>query len=261
MTIAVKPLVKERTPEQLESRRRRRQRRRWWRRQRSAPAKPHNNGAQMPRCLGSSRGKLHGSRPRNGSHESRKNNTGRISGPFVPMIKATIKEPAWIALSHGARSLYVALKCHYNSTIGNAVYRSARICAKEIGSNKDYVTRWFRELQFYGFIVMVSPGHLGVDGRGKAPHWRLTEEWYHDEPPTRDYQRWNGEKFHEQKSPKYYLRKKQNPVPQTGDGVSPKLGTVASLKLGTYSRNRRRLRPAKLLDPACDPLLGPVAVR
>jgi hypothetical protein len=158
---------------------------------------------------------------------------GRISGPFVPMLKATMKEPAWIALSHGARSLYVALKSRHNSKLGNAVYLSARVAAQEIGSNKDYVTRWFRELQYYGFIVMVSPGHLGVEGRGKAPHWRLTEEWYLGEPPTRDYQRWDGSSFQEQKSPQHYLSKKQNPVPQTGDRVSLKLGTVLSLKVGT----------------------------
>jgi hypothetical protein len=160
-------------------------------------------------------------------------NKGRIGGPFVPMLKSTMKEPAWIALSHGARSLYVALKSRYNSTLGNAVYLSVRTAAKEIGSNKNYLTRWFRELEYYGFIVMVSPGHLGVEGRGKAPHWRLTEEWYLGEPPTRDYQRWGGEKFHEQKSPRYYSRKKQNPVPQIGDSVSPKQGTVASPKKGT----------------------------
>jgi hypothetical protein len=163
-------------------------------------------------------------------------NKGRISGPFVPMLKHTIKQPAWIALSHGARSLYVTLKSRYNSTLGNAVYLSARGAAKELGSNKDYVTRWFRELQFYGFTAMVTPGHLGVEGRGKAPHWRLTEEWFAGKPPTRDYLNWKGEKFHEQKSPKHYLRKKQNPVPQTGDTVSPKLGTVLSPKLGTPLR-------------------------
>jgi hypothetical protein len=37
------------------------------------------------------------------------------------------------------------------------------------------------------------------------------------EPPTRDFLKWDGEMFQEQKSPKYYLRnrrKKQNPVLQ-----------------------------------------------
>jgi hypothetical protein len=134
---------------------------------------------------------------------------GRISGPFVPMLKDTMKQPAWIALSHGARSLYVALKSRYNSKLGNAVYLSTRAATLELGlhSYRDKVRRWFRELQYYGFIAMVSPGHLGVEGRGKAPHWRLTEEWYLGEPPTRDYLRWDGVVFHEQKSPKHYYRR------------------------------------------------------
>ena len=134
---------------------------------------------------------------------------GRISGPFVPMLKDTMKQPAWIALSHGARSLYVALKGRYNSKLGNAVYLSTRAATLELGlhSYRDKVRRWFRELQYYGFIVMVSHGCLGVEGRGKAPHWRLTEEWYVGEPPTRDYLRWDGVVFHEQKSPKHYYRR------------------------------------------------------
>jgi hypothetical protein len=35
--------------------------------------------------------------------------------------------------------------------------------------------RWYRELQHYGFIVQTRAGSLGLDGKGKAPHWRLTE--------------------------------------------------------------------------------------
>jgi hypothetical protein len=71
-----------------------------------------------------------------------------------------------------------------------------------------------RELQHYGFIVMTESGCLGVNGRGKAPHWRLTELGYMHEPPTKDFLKWDGELFYEQKSPKYYTRKKQNPVLQ-----------------------------------------------
>jgi hypothetical protein len=143
---------------------------------------------------------------------SARRDKGRLS-PFVPLLKGTMKEPAWIALSHGARSLYVALKGRFNSKLGNAVYLSVRVAAEEIGSNKDYVARWFRELQHYGFIVMVSPGHLGVEGRGKAPHWRLTEEWFAGQAPTHDYQQWNGEKFHEQQRPQILRSQKAEPRP------------------------------------------------
>jgi len=159
-------------------------------------------------------------------------NKGRLPA-FTAMFVDTTGSAAWRATSHGARSLFHALKRRYNRVVCGAVYLSARKAADELGSNKDYVTRWFRELQYYGFIVMMTPGHLGSEGVGKAPHWRITDEWYHDQSPTRDFQKWDGERFREQKSPSHYLRKKQNPVPQTGDGVSLKLGTVASPKLGT----------------------------
>jgi hypothetical protein len=163
-------------------------------------------------------------------------NKGRLPA-FTAMFVDTTSSAAWRATSHGARSLFHALKRRYNRVVCGAVYLSARKAADELGSNKDYVTRWFRELQYYGFIVMMTPGHLGSEGVGKAPHWRITDEWYHDKPPTRDFHKWDGQRFHEQKTPSHYLRKKQNPVPQTGDSVSPKLGTVASPKLGTPTRS------------------------
>ena len=45
---------------------------------------------------------------------------GRISGRFVPLLKDTMKSAAWRAASHGARSLYAALKGRYNGKLGNA---------------------------------------------------------------------------------------------------------------------------------------------
>jgi len=71
---------------------------------------------------------------------------------------------------------------------------------------------------------MTKRGCLGVEGKGVAPHWRLTELGYMQDPPTRDFLKWNGEVFHEQKSPAHYKRRqrslaklrKQNPVPLNG---------------------------------------------
>jgi len=123
-----------------------------------------------------------------------------------------MKTQAWRALSHGARSLYMALKCRYNSKLQNGVYLSTRDAVKELSLNqyRSNVLRWFRELQYYGFIVMVSPAHHGVNGHGKAPHWRLTEEGYLGKEPTRDFLRWDGTLFQEQKSPKHYQRKNKS---------------------------------------------------
>jgi hypothetical protein len=94
---------------------------------------------------------------------------------FVMLPHHVLDTPAWRAMSHGARSLYVTLKRRWNHNRLNLVYVSERVAAEELGSPRDQIRRWFRELQYYGFIVMEQPGYLGSDGKGKAPHYRLTE--------------------------------------------------------------------------------------
>jgi hypothetical protein len=117
--------------------------------------------------------------------------------PFVPLLKSTLASPAWRAMSHGARSLYVALKAFYNQNSHNngKLFLSMRDAAETIGSGTEEIVRWYRELQHYGFIVQVSGSCLGVDGEGFAPHWRLTELGYMKDPPTLNFMRWDGEKF------------------------------------------------------------------
>jgi hypothetical protein len=108
---------------------------------------------------------------------------GRLPS-FVPLFKETLATPAWRKLSHGARSLYVALKLRHIKNNGR-VYLATRDAAKELGSGLEEIGNWFRELQHYGFIVMTRPGYLGLDGKGLAPHWRLTEVGYMNDPPGR----------------------------------------------------------------------------
>jgi len=119
---------------------------------------------------------------------------------------------AWKALSHGARSLYSALKGRYNTKLQGAVYVSSRLAQEELGrhSHRTKILSWYRELEYYGFIRMVSLPHHGLNGHGRAAHYRLTEEWYLGEKPTRDFLRWNGEAFCEQKSPSRYQRKNRS---------------------------------------------------
>jgi hypothetical protein len=145
---------------------------------------------------------------------------GRLP-PFVPLIKKTLDAPAWRATSHGARSLYVALKRRYNKDAHNngRLYLSQRTAWKEIGSSRQQIARWFRELQHYGFIVLTVPGCLGVDGKGQAPRWRLTELGYMKDPPTRDFAKWNGVRFTEA-----LRNQKQNPGPEIGSTLDRKSG-------------------------------------
>jgi hypothetical protein len=138
--------------------------------------------------------------------------------PFVPLTKGTMKTPAWKAMSHGARSLYAALKGRYNTKLQNSVYLAGRDAVEELGSfsRRDNVRRWFRELEYYGFIRMVRLAHHGLNGHGRAPHYRLTEEWYNGQPPTRDYMNWDGVIFHEQKTPGHYQTKNKSRGPYAG---------------------------------------------
>ena len=154
-----------------------------------------------------------------------KTDKGRLP-PFVPLLKETLATPAWRAMSHGARSLYVALKLRYSSNFKNngKIFLSSRDAETELGSNRDSVLRWFRELQHYGFIVMTNPGALGVDGKGKAPHWRLTEVGYRNDPPTKDFLRWNKVRFRD--------GEKQNPGPESGATPAPKVGPPLAAKVG-----------------------------
>ena len=117
--------------------------------------------------------------------------------PFVPVLIDTLDQSAWRAMSLGARLLYIALKRHYSMRDHNngRLFLSQRKAAQELGSHHNQIARWFRELQHFGFIVMQTPGFLGVEGKGQAPRWRLTELGYMNDPPTRDYAGWNGTPF------------------------------------------------------------------
>jgi hypothetical protein len=152
-----------------------------------------------------------------------KSKHGRIDGQFVPVLASTMDAPAWRAMSHGARVLFVSLKRKVPRDT-NRAFISYRDACKELGSGSNKIREWFAELQHYGFIVLHHPGSLGVDGKGRAPLWRLTElgnkkgadglpEW-----PTRDFLKWDGVLFdpkpfrHSSKFDEKWEEKKQNPV-------------------------------------------------
>jgi hypothetical protein len=156
------------------------------------------------------------------SRRRRKEQHDRLP-PFVPLLLNTIDSAAWRATSHGAKALYIVLRRRYSPKRHNngSIFVSERVAKRELRSDREQIRRWFRELQHYGFIVQIKAGSLGVEGKGKAPHWKLTELGCRKldgtlEPPTRDFERWNGSKFRESR--------KQNPgreIPSRVDGKSP----------------------------------------
>jgi hypothetical protein len=131
-----------------------------------------------------------------------KRKPSQIAGPFVPLLLETINTPAWRAMSHGARNLYVSLRRCYNATADNngKIFLSQRAAQKELNSRRDYIARWLRELQHFGFVVMTASGYLGGHGYGRAAEWRLTELACGGQPATRDFANWAGVPFANQKA-------------------------------------------------------------
>jgi hypothetical protein len=176
---------------------------------------------------------------------------GKIGGQFVPLLFSTLKSKAWRTSSPYARLIYTALKSRYSfdSKNNGRIYLSARTAAEETGFNRKTVARAFHGLVHYGFIVMTEPGCLGLNGRGKAPHWRLTELGYMDDPPTRDFQGWDGTVFQYQK--------KQNPVPSEGTGW-PAGGDIPLARRTGQSTAKLARRRGHTDDPPC-PVRGDIS--
>jgi hypothetical protein len=136
-----------------------------------------------------------------------------IPGPFVPLIKTTMATPAWRAMSYGARLVYAEMRGKMRNDAKNngMFYLSYRDAADALGTKSTRsIVRWIAELEHFGFAFKTRGGFLGGNGRGIAASYRLTEYRYGTNPPTRDFEKWDGKPF-------FYMgrrpsRKKQNPV-------------------------------------------------
>jgi hypothetical protein len=169
------------------------------------------------------------------SRKSKKDNL--YFGDWFGMHRNVVTSPAWKQLSHGSRALFIALRTKLYKNNGH-VYLSQRDAAELIGHHdRNDIANWFRELVHYGFIVQTEAAALGVDGQGKAPHWRFTDMATpmrdgtgRQDDPSRDFLKWDGTVFepHVRPSRRWSERKqaslkKQNPgrhVPTTVDGTS-----------------------------------------
>jgi hypothetical protein len=124
-------------------------------------------------------------------------------------------------MSHGAKWLYFLLRrrCYPNVEDNGRVFLSQREAAQILNSHRNHIARWFRELQHYDFIIMTTPGRLGLNGKGRAPRWLLPELPYKDAAPTQNYLAWNGVPFTDQKTksrPKRNGRARPTKVGHTG---------------------------------------------
>jgi hypothetical protein len=106
--------------------------------------------------------------------------TGRSKGTdhFTKMIRRTMEEPAWRALSSVAQALYPWLKLEWRGADFNnngKIRLSVRQAAERLGVSVNTAARGFHDLQAKGFIVVTEPACLGVRGMARAPAYELTE--------------------------------------------------------------------------------------
>jgi hypothetical protein len=97
---------------------------------------------------------------------------------FTKMIRRTMEEPAWRALSSTAQALYPWLKLEWRGPEANnngKIQLSARQAAARMGVRPDTAAEAFRDLQRKGFIVQTKAGCLGIEGAAKAPEYEITE--------------------------------------------------------------------------------------
>ncbi|WP_109367377.1 hypothetical protein [Ochrobactrum soli] len=105
---------------------------------------------------------------------------GRSSGGehFTKMIRHTMEEPAWRALSSTAQALYPWLKLEWRGPDANnngKIRLSVRQAAAKLGVTPDTASRAFHDLQAKGFIVLTELPCLGVEGAAKSPAYEITE--------------------------------------------------------------------------------------
>src|SRR5262249_54285948 len=101
----------------------------------------------------------------------------KSEGPFVMIPLQILDAPAWGAMDPTARLLWIELRRKLrNDRLNNGkVYLACRVAAKVIGVNKDTIACRYAKLEHYGFLRKTTGAHLGLDGRGVAPHYRFTD--------------------------------------------------------------------------------------
>jgi hypothetical protein len=172
---------------------------------------------------------------------------------FVMVTHQVLDSPAWRAMSSGARCLYIALKRRFspNGRNNGRIYLSQRQARKEVRAGSSEIVRWFRELQYYGFIVMIEPGCLGVEGKGKAPRWRLTEVAYMrgtssrgmEGMPTMDFLKWDGVRFSRHQTGGDHLKSKTESRSRKPERGAPENRSTRAPENQSTRHNYRSRKP------------------
>jgi Helix-turn-helix domain len=92
---------------------------------------------------------------------------------FFKLQHYVIKSETWLALTAGARAIYVQIGSRYDGKNNGKLAMSVRTAAKECRLDKDAANRAFKSLVEMGFIEETRHGSLSRKTR-IASEWRLT---------------------------------------------------------------------------------------
>lgn len=97
---------------------------------------------------------------------------------WTKLIRHTMEEPAWRALSSSAQASYPWFKLEWRGPEANnngKIRLSVRQLAQRLGVVPDTAAEAIRDLQRKGFLFQTEQACLGVDGAAKSPAYELTE--------------------------------------------------------------------------------------
>ncbi|SMC70399.1 hypothetical protein SAMN06297251_10639 [Fulvimarina manganoxydans] len=97
---------------------------------------------------------------------------------WTKLIRTTMEEPAWKALSTTAQALYPWLKLEWRGPDANnngKIRLSTRQAGDRLGVRAATAALAFHDLQRKGFIVQTEPACLGIEGAAKSPAYEITE--------------------------------------------------------------------------------------
>lgn len=104
-----------------------------------------------------------------------KKHSGRTEGGFVLLPWTVIDSPAWLDLSHPARSLLVDVIRQYNGHNNGRLLTSSAHLARRGWKSNDVITRAKRELIEAGFIFETVMGHRPNKASWYALTWHTLD--------------------------------------------------------------------------------------
>lgn len=97
---------------------------------------------------------------------------------WTKLIRHTMEEPAWRALSSSAQAAYPWFKLEWRGPEANnngKIRLSVRQLGRRMGVRPDTAAEAVRDLQRKGFLYQTEAATLGVDGAAKSPAYEITE--------------------------------------------------------------------------------------